>query len=93
MAQKDDKWVMFKNYMHNELGITKEDIREWINDSVKEEARKIVQETFARENPEQLIRRVIYESNCLYGPSFKQSVIRETALILAEHIELTIKNK
>jgi hypothetical protein len=30
MAGKNDKWSMFKNYMHNELGITKEDIREWI---------------------------------------------------------------
>ena len=28
MASKNDKWSMFKNYMHNELGITKEDIRE-----------------------------------------------------------------
>lgn len=35
MASKDDKWVMFRNYMHNELGITKEDIRKWIDDSVK----------------------------------------------------------
>ena len=38
--QKDDKWLMFKNYMHNELGITKEDIRQWIDDSVKNEAKK-----------------------------------------------------
>ncbi len=41
MATKDDKWVMFRNYMHNELGITKEDIRMWINEAVKEEAKKM----------------------------------------------------
>lgn len=36
MAKKDDKWVMFCNLVFNEMGITKEDIREWINDIVKE---------------------------------------------------------
>ena len=30
MSGKNDKWSMFKNYMHNELGITKDDIREWM---------------------------------------------------------------
>jgi hypothetical protein len=29
-----DKWIMFKNYMHNEMGITKEDIRQWIEEAV-----------------------------------------------------------
>lgn len=33
MAGKNDKWLMFRNYMINELGITKEDIREWIEDA------------------------------------------------------------
>lgn len=26
MSEKNDKWTMFKNYIHNELGITKDDI-------------------------------------------------------------------
>lgn len=46
MAGKDDKWVMFKNYMHNELGITKEDIREWIDNSVEEQVRLVLDNTF-----------------------------------------------
>jgi hypothetical protein len=28
------EYLMFKNYMHNELGITKEDIKKWTEDSV-----------------------------------------------------------
>ena len=48
MAGKNDKWSMFKNYMHNELGITKEDIREWIQEAVEIEARKIVDESFSK---------------------------------------------
>lgn len=34
MASKNDKWSLFKNYLHNELGITKEDIREWLEEAV-----------------------------------------------------------
>lgn len=49
MAGKNDKWLMFRNYMINELGITKEDIREWIEDAVRIEAKKLAAETFARE--------------------------------------------
>ena len=39
MSTKNDKWVMFRNYMHNELGITKDDIREWIKESIHDEVK------------------------------------------------------
>ncbi len=45
MASKNDKWSLFKNYLHNELGITKEDIREWLEEAVREEARKLIADT------------------------------------------------
>ena len=41
MASKNDKWSLFKNYLHNELGITKEDIREWLEEAVQEEAKEL----------------------------------------------------
>lgn len=46
MARQDDKWVMFRNYMHNELGITKEDIRQWITDAVNEQVKQLVANSF-----------------------------------------------
>lgn len=93
MSSKNDKWVMFRNYMANELGITKEDVREWINDAVKEEAKKIVNESFSRENPEQFIRRAIYDHDYFRGKAFNSTVIRETAEILAEKLEINIKDE
>ena len=48
MAGKNDKWLMFRNYMINELGITKEDIRKWIQDAVEIEAKKLAADAFAR---------------------------------------------
>lgn len=93
MAGKNDKWVMFRNYMHNELGITKEDIRKWIDDAVKQEAKNIVNESFARENPEQLIRRAIYDSTPFKNKTFKDEVIKKTAEILAETLEIKFKEQ
>lgn len=46
MAGKNDKWSMFKNYMHNELGITKEDIQNWIDEAVIEQIQLYVKNTF-----------------------------------------------
>ena len=33
-----DKYRMFKNYMYNDLGITKEDIKHWTKEAIKEVA-------------------------------------------------------
>lgn len=59
MAGKNDKWSMFKNYMHNELGISKEDIREWIQEAVEMEARKMVDESFSKYSIKDRISREI----------------------------------
>ena len=47
---KNDKWEMFKNYMHNELGITKDDIRAWIKEAAYEQAQRLVDQEFGNFN-------------------------------------------
>lgn len=37
-----EKYRMFTQYLHNELNITKEDIREWINGAVKDQVLSVV---------------------------------------------------
>jgi len=37
-----DKYRMFKNYMYNDLGITKEDIQNWTKEAVTEVAYKYI---------------------------------------------------
>ena len=37
-----DKYRMFKNFMYNDLGITKEDIKHWTEEAVKETSLKFV---------------------------------------------------
>jgi hypothetical protein len=57
----DDKWLMFKNYMHNEIGIGREDIRQWIRDAVEDEARRIVAQEAGKFDPKQIISRFVEE--------------------------------
>lgn len=90
MAGKNDKWVLFKNYMHNELGITKEDIREWINDAIREEVKNVVDNAYGKCSIEDMIRREIKDSRLWSGDSFSKSVIAECANQLAQKIELKI---
>lgn len=37
-----DKWQEFKNYMHNDLNITREDIQSWLAEAIVQESRRIV---------------------------------------------------
>ena len=39
---KNDKWLLFKNYIHNELGIGKDEIEAWTKDAIKEVAESYV---------------------------------------------------
>lgn len=67
MASKNDKWLFFKNYLHNELGITKEDIREWLEDAVKQEAKNLINQSFKQFDLEKIARGIVRdEINCLY---------------------------
>lgn len=92
MASKNDKWVMFRNYMHNELGITKDDIREWIKDVIRDEVKNVVAQAYGRCSIDDMIRHVI-ESHDYYGRrcGFEQDVINATARILSERLEITAK--
>lgn len=91
MAGKNDKWLMFRNYMINELGITKKDIREWIQDAVRIEAKKMAEDTFSRENPEQMIRRIVYDSGYFNTGSFNRTVIETAAKALVERFDVVLK--
>ena len=55
----NDKYKMFKNFMFNELGITREDIRMWVVDAVRDEARKVVSKTYDDFDVEKELRSAI----------------------------------
>ena len=92
MSGKNDKWLMFKNYMHNELGITKEDIHEWIRDAVKEEANNLVKQEYGKFSIKDAINKEIYETNWYGGKGLRDTVKQEVAKVLSERITITVND-
>lgn len=63
MASKNDKWVMFRNFLFNELKITKEDIREWIYETINQQIQEVLDNTYRyvsiREITESQIKKIL----------------------------------
>jgi len=87
-----NKWLMFKNYMHNELGITKEDIREWIDDAVQQQAEKMVRNEFNNFDIQKIVKRMVTEDKFYGSESLKKEVRNEVANQLLEKLEISIKS-
>jgi len=73
----DDKWLMFKNYMHNELGITKEDIRQWIEDAVQKQAETLVNNEFKKFDIHKVVERVINDDKYFGNKNLKRDIAQE----------------
>lgn len=80
-----DKWIMFKNYMHNELGITKEDIRQWIKEAVEEQAKEMVANTYGQYGLREVIKSAVTDTD-IYGINIKHDIKIEAGRILAEEL-------
>ena len=85
----DDKYKVFRNFMFNELGITKEDIRDWIQEAVQEEAHRLVMKTYNNFDVSTELRRQLTDR---YSP-LRQDVISDCSKKLLETITLTISKK
>ena len=82
-----EKYKMFKQFMHNELGITKEDIREWVKESVREEAAKMVAKTYEDFDVKREIREVI---NSPYN-SIRKDLVNACAAEIIKDFKLVYK--
>lgn len=91
MAGKNDKWSMFKNYLHNDLGITKEDIRDWIDEAVRDEARKLVQQSFEKYSLRARIDDAIKDINLWGATNLKSAISAEVANRIFEKLEIKVK--
>lgn len=91
MSTKNDKWVMFRNYMTNELGITKDDIRQWIREVIQEEVKNVVKQAYGECNIEKLIKREIYSYDC-WDKQFKSKVYDAIAKELVKSINISVNN-
>jgi predicted transcriptional regulator len=93
MTKANEKWVLFKQFMHNELGITKEDIREWVKEAVKEEAERLVKNTYDNYSPKAMVEKALFAHDLFHGDHFKREVILEAAKLIVSEIEIVPKER
>lgn len=83
-----DKYKMFRNFMCNELGISKDDIKQWTMNSVAETARGLVGQI----NIEEIVRQEARKTIKVQYGGVSQDVVRAVADVLAKQIALTFKS-
>ena len=83
----NNKWLMFKNYMHNELAISKEDIREWIDDSVREQAEKLVAKELSNFDVHKIVQTIITDKKYYGSMTLKRDIADELTKQLLERIK------
>lgn len=91
MAERNNKYAMFRNYMFNELQISKEDIRQWIKEAVAEQVTTLIRNTYgkfdARDEVRQTIKHLITDAYGNLNYSFSQEIAKD----LLKHLELKLK--
>lgn len=83
MPERNDKWLMFKNYLHNELGITKDDIRAWLKEAIQSQAELMLQKTFDDFDMNNFVRNHIYTQMRYWTTD---EVRRQVASLLADRL-------
>ena len=83
----ENKWLMFKNYMHNELGITKEDIRQWIEESVEKQAEVLIKNEVKHFDVHKVVQRIISDERYFGENHLKREITQEFIKQLMERIK------
>ena len=79
---------MFKNYMHNELGITKEDIRQWIEDAVQKQAEALVNNEFKNFDIHRVVERVTNDDKYFGAKNLKRDIAQELSRQIVDKLRL-----
>ena len=82
----NEKYRMFKQFMFNELAITKEDIREWIKEAVKDEARKLIEKTY----DDYSVRKEVRDMLRTPYDSVRKEIVNAAASEICKHVKLVV---
>ncbi len=81
------KYRMFKNFMYNDLGITKEDIKEWTKEAAKEVAKEYVDHHVNEWD----LKRMFSEYRNIVAADIAKDIIAK--MIKEDKYELTLSKK
>jgi hypothetical protein len=85
-----DRYKMFSNYMHNELGITKEDIKLWVKEAVEEIAYKMCKNEFDNFDVTSIVRKTLYSEDMYNSKYIKAQIKDEIAQQMLSKFEFNL---
>lgn len=87
----DSKYKQFRNYMVNELGITKQDIQAWTKEAAVNEVQKTLDridiEALARKTTESRVNNIIKGQSFSEGRELREAIAKELVKTLNVKIE------
>jgi hypothetical protein len=87
----NDKYKLFRQYMMNELGITKDDIQEWTREVVLEVAEKYVADQLSHTPLDNRIQYLIREK--FNQQTISKDIATAIGKIIAEDIKISLKER
>jgi hypothetical protein len=91
--EKNDKYVLFKNFMINELGISKDDIKQWIKDSCQEIATNMVNQSYEKFNLNSVVKDLILSDSHLFeSKTLRNNIVQEIAKLIAKEVNIKIND-
>lgn len=93
MADKNDKYTMFRNYMANELGIDKSDIVGWIKEIIQKEVQNVVNNAYGMCNLKEEIRKAIFHDTMWVGRQLNDKITQDIAREFLNNIDIKISKK
>lgn len=86
-----DKYTMFMNFMHNELGISKEDIKDWIKEAVENVAKQMVAKSFENFSINQIVSKYVVSSDIFSNKHLTASIEKAVASEILTRFKVEVK--
>ncbi len=85
-----DKYKEFRNFMVNELGITKEDIKAWTQEAVSREVIKLIGQFNLEQMAEKACREKIFNQEGDFTFKAKQYIEAELGRVIGKRLQVSI---
>lgn len=88
----NEKYNLLNNFLHNELGLYREDIRDMLKEAIKKEARLLVKNTFDKFSVNKTASDIWY-SKVFFGDAIiNDQIVKEIVNLLKDKIEVKLKS-
>lgn len=87
----NEKYRMFTNFLYNEMGITKEDIKEWTKEAVTIVAKDYVENQFSNKDFNERVYQIIRDTRYMGSQGLDYRITKEVAELIATQLNITLK--